>query len=83
MEQSVDTIAAQATAPGEGGIAIVRVSGPLCCQVMDRVFRARNGRPLQNRMLMFGRVVEGEEVVDEAMAVLMRAPHSYTREDVG
>lgn len=79
----MDTIAAQATAPGEGGIAIVRVSGPLCCQVMDRVFRARNGRPLQNRMLTFGRVVEGDEVVDEAMAVLMRAPHSYTREDVG
>lgn len=83
VEQSVDTIAAQATAPGEGGIAIVRVSGPLCCQVMDRVFRARNGKPLQNRMLTFGRVVEGDEVVDEAMAVLMRAPHSYTREDVG
>ena len=47
------------------------------------MFRARNGKPLQNRMLTFGRVVEGDEVVDEAMAVLMRAPHSYTREDVG
>ena len=77
-----DTIAAQATAPGEGGVAIVRVSGEACCEILARVFRAKNGRPLQNRRLTFGYVVDGEEIVDEAMAVLMRAPYSYTREDV-
>ena len=77
-----DTIAAQATAAGEGGIAIVRVSGDACQTILARVFRPLNGRPLENRMLTFGHVVDGEEIVDEAMAVLMRAPHSYTREDV-
>ena len=77
-----DTIAAQATAAGEGGIAIVRISGAQCEAVLARVFRARNGRPLENRRLTFGAVVDGGETVDEAMAVIMRAPFSYTREDV-
>lgn len=77
-----DTIAAQATASGEGGIAIVRVSGSECERIMSRVFRAKNGKPLQNRMLTFGHVIEDNRVIDEAMAVLFRAPHSYTREDV-
>lgn len=82
MRRSMDTIAAQATAAGEGGIAIVRVSGAQCEGILARVFRTKNGRPLQNRYLTFGFVMDGEQIVDEAMAVLMRAPHSYTREDV-
>ena len=77
-----DTIAAQATPYGEGGVAIVRVSGEGCREIVARVFRPKNGRPLENRRLTFGYVVDGEEIVDEAMAVLMCAPHSYTREDV-
>lgn len=82
MNHHLDTIAAQATAAGEGGIAIVRVSGSRCEEILSQVFRAKNGKPLVNRMLTFGHVMDGEEIVDEAMAVLMRAPHSYTREDV-
>ena len=74
-----DTIAAQATASGEGGIAIVRVSGSACEEILSKVFRAKNGKPMKNRVLTFGHVMEGERVVDEAMAVLFRAPHSYTR----
>ena len=77
-----DTIAAQATASGEGGIAIIRVSGSECERILSRVFRAKNGRPLVNRVLTFGHVVDGDRVIDEAMAVLFRAPYSYTREDV-
>ena len=79
---SSDTIAAQATASGEGGIAIVRLSGSESEAILSRVFRAKNGKPLVHRMLTFGHVIDGEEVVDEAMAVLFRAPYSYTREDV-
>lgn len=82
MRNNHDTIAAQATAAGEGGVAIVRVSGPDCEAIVSRVFAAKNGRPLENRVLTFGHVVDGGQTVDEAMAVLMRAPHSYTREDV-
>ena len=77
-----DTIAAQATASGEGGIAIVRVSGSACEAILSKVFRAKNGRPLANRVLTFGHVMDGSAVIDEAMAVIFRAPYSYTREDV-
>ena len=77
-----DTIAAQATAAGEGGVAIVRLSGADSERILLRVFRPKGNAPLQNRRLTFGSVVDRDEVVDEAMAVLMRAPHSYTREDV-
>ena len=82
MFQNRDTIAAQATAAGEGGVAIVRVSGADCLRIISRVFRAKNGKPLENRVLTYGYVMEDGGVADEAMAVLMRAPHSYTREDV-
>lgn len=79
---SSDTIAAQATASGEGGIAIVRISGSRCEDILSRVFRAKNGLPLKNRVLTFGHVIDGDQIADEAMAVLFRAPYSYTREDV-
>ena len=79
---SSDTIAAQATASGEGGVAIVRLSGSESEKILSRVFRAKSGKTLVHRMLTFGYVMDGESVVDEAMAVLFRAPYSYTREDV-
>lgn len=79
---SSDTIAAQATASGEGGVAIVRLSGSESESILSRVFRAKNGQALKSRMLTYGHVIDGETIVDEAMAVLFRAPYSYTREDV-
>ncbi|MBR5287070.1 MAG: tRNA uridine-5-carboxymethylaminomethyl(34) synthesis GTPase MnmE [Clostridia bacterium] len=82
MKRNHDTIAAQATASGEGGVAIVRISGGESEKILSRIFSAKNGKPLENRRLTFGQIVDGGEVVDEAMAVLMRAPLSYTREDV-
>ena len=77
-----DTIAAQATASGEGGVAIVRLSGSECETILARVFRAKSGKPFTHRVLTFGHVMDGETIVDEAMAVIFRAPYSYTREDV-
>lgn len=82
MRMCEDTIAAQATAVGEGGIAVVRMSGPQSRDILFKVFRSRSGAPLTDRMLTLGHVMDGEEAIDEAMAVLMCAPHSYTREDV-
>lgn len=81
MPGSRDTIAAIATASGEGGIAIVRVSGPLAQSALRGIFK---GLPeqIESHKLYYGRVVDGDEAIDEAMAVLMRAPKSYTREDV-
>ena len=79
-----DTIAAVATPPGEGGIGIIRISGPAAEQILRRVFRPAGGGevPWENRKLYYGFVTEGDRVLDEGMAVLMRAPGSYTREDV-
>lgn len=82
MKNRSDIIAAQATPAGEGGIAIVRVSGKGCEALCGVIFRAKNGRPLEPRRLTFGHVIAQGEVIDEAMAVFLPAPHTYTREDV-
>ena len=75
-----DTIAALATAPGEGGIAIVRVSGPEAEKLLSRLFSP--ARPWESHRMYYGHIVDRGETLDECMAVLMRAPRSYTREDV-
>lgn len=77
-----DTIIALATPPGEGGIAILRISGDRAENILMGVFRPKQAGPLISHMLTYGQVLDGAEQVDEAMAVLMRAPRSYTREDV-
>ena len=80
-----DTIAAIATAPGQGGIGIVRISGPETESILKALFvpagRQTTGEWESHRM-MYGRMTDGKEILDECMAVLMRAPRSYTREDV-
>ena len=80
------TIAAIATAPGAGGIAIVRLSGPESYEVAAKVFRPANSAKkvadAKGYTAMFGAFVEGEEAFDEGVALFFRAPHSYTGEDV-
>lgn len=77
---TTDTIAALATAPGEGGIAIVRVSGPEAESALQSLFSPR--RAFESHRLYYGHIVWQGEILDECMAVLMRAPKTYTREDV-
>ena len=79
MEDS-STIAALATANGTGGIAIVRVSGPDAEKYLRALFRP--ARDFESHRLYYGHVCFRGEVLDECMAVLMRAPRTYTREDV-
>ena len=83
--ESRDTIAAIATAPGTGGISIIRLSGPEAEKILQKVFVPEgrtSGHPFESHRMMYGRLRDGRETVDECMAVLMRAPKSYTREDV-
>lgn len=82
--QFEDTIAAIATATGQGGIAILRISGPGAEAILRRIFRPakEEGETFPTHLLVYGHVVKENEKIDEAMAVLMRAPRSYTREDV-
>jgi tRNA modification GTPase len=75
-----DTIAAISTPLGEGGIGIVRLSGKNALPIVQGLF----DRQLQNRRLVYGHIVDPEtrEVIDEVLAAYMKAPHTYTREDV-
>lgn len=81
-----DTICAISTAPGVGGIAVVRVSGAEACTVCNRIFRASKTdfsvETMAANTVQFGRVVDGERVVDEVVLTLFRAPHSFTGENV-
>ena len=80
-----DTIAAIATAPGQGGIGIIRISGPGAEKILKETFQPAGLKAAdewESHRMMFGRILDGDEVLDECMAVIMRAPRSYTREDV-
>jgi tRNA modification GTPase len=78
-----DTIAAISTPPGEGAIAVIRISGSQAIAIAEQLFaRANSGRPLVQRVLHFGCFRGPEEKLDEGMAVVFRAPHSYTGEDM-
>lgn len=78
----MDTIASIATAVGAGGIAVIRISGPEAKSVLSRVFAPHVSQKMSSRMLTYGYVMENGQKVDECMAVWMRAPHTYTTEDV-
>jgi len=78
-----DTIAAISTPIGLGGIGIVRLSGPCAVEIAESLF-VGSVRPMQapSRQLLYGRVMEDGEEIDEVLLSVMRAPHSYTTEDV-
>ena len=81
-----ETISAIATAAGEGGIGIVRLSGTGAIRTASRMFRAASGKSLEEagkRGFFYGNIVrEDGRTVDEAICLVMRSPHSYTKEDV-
>jgi len=81
-----DTIAAVATAiaPGEGSVAIVRVSGPQAEAIGRRLFVAPGEQPWESHRVLYGHVCDPDscERVDEALLLLMRGPRSFTRETV-
>ena len=79
-----DTIAAIATAPGTGGIGIIRMSGPEAEKILGRIFvpAGKKDSPMESHRMIYGHLMNRDEIVDECMAVLMREPRSYTREDV-
>jgi len=81
---ATDTIAAIATPAGQGGVGIVRVSGPQAAQIAAALFRPASSRtPWQSHHLYAGTVTDPHgRVLDRGLAVLMRGPHSFTGEDV-
>lgn len=81
MDTNYDTIAAIATPAGEGGIGIIRISGPESKEILEKIFSVKEIIP---RSLTYGYILdpEKEETIDEVMAVYMPAPGTYTKEDV-
>lgn len=85
LAYSEATIAAIATPVGPGAIGVIKVSGNLCEKIFRRLFKPkREIKKIQSHRLYYGFIQdpETEEVIDEVLITLMRAPHTYTREDV-
>ena len=80
-----DTIAAIATAMGNSGIGIVRISGEDAIAIADRIFRTKNGSKKlseqKSHTIHYGFIYDGEEVLDEVLVMLMKGPRSFTAED--
>ncbi|XEQ99578.1 tRNA modification GTPase MnmE [Sporomusa paucivorans] len=82
-----DTISAIATAIGEGGIGIIRISGSKAMAIAGKLFISKSGKTvdsLLSHQVMYGHIIDpaSGETVDEAILLIMRAPRSYTCEDV-
>jgi tRNA modification GTPase len=85
MEEKT-TIAAIATAMSDAGISIVRVSGDEAVSAVDQIFRSKRKqfrlRDAKTHTVHYGIIMDGEQMVDEVLVTVMKAPHTYTREDV-
>ena len=81
-----ETIAAISTGLSNSGISIIRVSGPNTFEVMDRIFRGKKqGKKLSEQKthtIHYGWIYDGDDMVDEVLVSVMKAPHTYTAEDV-
>lgn len=79
-----DTIAALSTPQGKGGVAVIRISGAEAIAVAEKVFFLKNGAQLSSsapRVALYGDVIDRGETVDDGLAVVFRAPRSFTGED--
>lgn len=80
-----DTIVAIATAPGEGGIGIIRISGEKSLDVAESIFKSFSGKKIKDyntRTLIYGNIVDDSKIIDEVLVAYMKGPRSYTAEDV-
>ncbi len=80
-----DTIAGIATAPGEGGIGIIRISGNKSLEVCESIFKSKSNKKINEynqRTLIYGNIYDNENIIDEVLVAYMKGPNSYTAEDV-
>lgn len=81
-----DTIAAIATGMSNAGISIVRISGEDAFSIIDKIYRSKNGKKIlshqESHTIHYGYIYDDSKLVDEVLVVIMRAPNTYTREDV-
>ena len=82
ITKEFDTITAISTPLGEGAIGIVRLSGTDAIAIANKVFKGKNLETVASHTINYGHIVENEETIDEVMVSVMRAPKTFTREDV-
>ena len=86
MINEFDTIAAIATAVSNAGIGIIRISGSKAMTILSNIFEPYNKKvdvhQLENHRIYYGNIKDGQEVIDECIVLIMKGPHSYTKEDV-
>ena len=86
MINEFDTIAAIATAVSNAGIGIIRISGSEAMTILSNIFEPYNKKvdvhQLENHRIYYGNIKDGQEVIDECIVLIMKGPHSYTKEDV-
>ena len=77
-----DTIAAISTAQGVGAISIIRVSGPSAIPIVNKVFDGKDLEKVSTHTIHYGKIMDQTEVIDEVLVSVMRAPKTFTREDI-
>lgn len=77
-----ETIVALSTPPGEGAIGVIRLSGKDAISIADKIFKGKKLQEQASHTLHFGKLTDGDKIIDEAVVSLFKAPHSYTGEDV-
>lgn len=76
-----DTICAIATSQGVGAIAIIRVSGEDSTKIVNKIFKGKDLTKVESHTVNYGHIVENNEVIDEVLVSVMKAPKTYTSED--
>ena len=80
-----DTIAAVATAMSPSGIGIIRLSGDESLEIIDKIYRSKMNKKkiseCKSHTIHYGYIYDGDELIDEVMVLLMKAPNTYTKED--
>ena len=82
MYTITDTIVALATAPGEGAIGVIRLSGADAIAIADKIFKGKKPSKQATHTLHFGKIVDGDIIIDEAVLSIFKGPKSYTGEDI-
>jgi tRNA modification GTPase len=77
-----DTIAAIATAQGIGAISIIRVSGPNAIEIVNKIFKEKDLTKVETHTIHYGKIYNQEKIIDEVLVTIMKAPKSFTTEDV-
>ncbi len=77
-----DTIAAISTAQGVGAISIVRVSGPEAIGIVSKIFSNKSFKDAPTHTIHYGYIMDGDEKIDEVLVTVMRAPKTFTKEDI-